>query len=110
LGTKAKFPQSLLEARTEFLKHVPAEFSFSPRGTGYGWRYLLVEDLAVQMMTAARNSMTTRLFQILRRWFRWRRKRARISGHWGPDFDMLWKILTTKDQGEGGTKGVDTLV
>jgi hypothetical protein len=44
LGTRAKFPQSMLEARAEFLKHVPAEFSFSPRGTGYGWRYLLVED------------------------------------------------------------------
>ncbi len=97
LGTRAKFPKSMLEARTEFLKHVPPEFSFSPRGTGNGWRYLLLEDLAVQMLTAARNSMSTRLFHLLRPWFRWRRKRAGISGHWGPDFDLLWKFLTAKD-------------
>jgi hypothetical protein len=96
LGSRAKFPQNMLDARTEFLKHVPADFSFSPRGTGNVWRYLLLEDLAVQMLTVARNSMTTRLYLILRRWFKWRRKRDKVEGHWGPDFDELWSHLSHK--------------
>jgi hypothetical protein len=81
LGSRAKFPQNMLEARVEFLKHVPVDFSFSPRGRGNGWRYLLLEDLAVQMLTVAKNSMTTRLYVILRRWFKWRRKRDKVEGH-----------------------------
>jgi hypothetical protein len=49
------------------------------------------------MLTAAKNSMTTRLYHLLRRWFKWRRKRDKVEGHLRPDFNDLWMHLNSKE-------------
>ena len=64
-----KLDSDLAASRKRFFELVGDEAELLPKGVPKQWRPLLIDELALQFKTAIENSVKTRLWKVLRRWF-----------------------------------------